>query len=153
MPFTNKTTGKSPYITAAIHFATGTGLTLFPGHAVRFSSIPGSRNILAEDRELATSILNNAIDAVSITKDFIPIDVVKGALSGSVSILIIVRVCTRLYVHLCLISRCPTGHKSNKGALAELALSCSNTCLALKRGVVGKTERDISPQYLPRYQI
>src|SRR5882762_8872399 len=115
MPFTNKTTGKSPYITAAIHSATGTGLTLFPGHAVRFSSIPGSRNILNEDHELATSILNNAIDAISVAKDFTGIDLVKGALSAASSILIIVRVCTCLWTRLHLILHRLTGHKVEQG--------------------------------------
>src|SRR5882757_9824223 len=111
MPFTNKTTGKSPYITAAIHSATGTGLTLFPGHAVRFSSIPGSRNILTEDHELTISILNNAIDAVSVSKEFIGINVVKGALSAVSGILIIVRVCTYLWNCLSLILRRLKGHE------------------------------------------
>jgi len=101
MPFTNKkATRKSPYITAAIHSATGTGLTLFPSHAVRLSSSAGSRNVLTEDHELTTSMLNNAIDAVSITKEFIGINAVKGALSVVYTILIVIRVC--IFIRICL---------------------------------------------------
>src|SRR5882757_2873530 len=99
MSNTNKTGGKSSYITAAIHSATGTGLTLFPSHAVRFSSIAGSRNVLTEDHELMNSMLNNAIDAVSVTKEFIGINAVKGVLSGVCTVLIIVRVCTFFRIH------------------------------------------------------
>ena len=92
-PDKSRAGGKPSHLSAAIHSTTGTSLTLLPSHAVRFSSTSGCRDVVTEDHELINSMLNNAIDAVSVTKEFIGINVVKGALAGVGAVLIIVRVC------------------------------------------------------------
>jgi len=38
-----------------------------------------------------------------------------------------------------------TGHKIEQGRPSRACVICSHTCLALNRGMIGKTEQDISP--------
>ena len=104
------------------------------------------------DHKMLLAVLAHTVEAVGVTKEFVGIDVVKGALGAVESLLTVVKVRSDisglLLCNTSWIVRVDQEVIVNQREIAEVSIQCAQVFLVVKRGTLGKLEADINPSIL-----